>query len=111
MFSRLGKRAGNNELLIRHRAVLQLIHQLFAEVHLCREHGEEGLVAGNLCPLGAGQFVFQALRRGRLDALLAVEDVLVPVRSVFSVADPDFCPSRISRIPDPKTATKERGEN
>jgi hypothetical protein len=98
MFSRLCERAGNNELLIRHRAVLQLIHQLFAEVHLGREHGEQGLIAGNLCPLGAGQLVFQALRRSRLDALLAVEDVLVPVRSVFSFADPGFCPCRISRI-------------
>jgi hypothetical protein len=106
MFSRLGERAGNNELLIRHRAFLQLIHQLFAQVHLSCEHGEEGLVAGNLCPLGAGQLVLQALRRGRLDPLLAVEYVLVP-GSVFSVADSDFCPSR---IPDPNTATKDRGE-
>jgi hypothetical protein len=74
--------------------------------NLGREHGEEGLVAGNLCPLGAGQLVLQALRRGRLDPLLAVEYVLVP-GSVFSVADSDFCPSR---IPDPNTATKDRGE-
>jgi hypothetical protein len=26
------------------------------------------------------------------------------------IPDPDFYPSRISEIPDPKTATKERGE-
>jgi hypothetical protein len=34
---------------------------------------------------------------------------------LYSVADPDFYPSRVpdprSRILDPKTATKERGEN
>jgi hypothetical protein len=38
VLSRLGERAGNNELLIRHRAFLQLIHQLFAQVHLCRNY-------------------------------------------------------------------------
>ncbi len=48
--------------------------------NLRREHGEQGLVAGNLCPLAASQLVFQALRRGRLDPPLAVEDVLVPVQ-------------------------------
>ncbi len=106
VLSRLGKRAGNNELLIRHRGCIQLIHQLFAQVHLSCEHGEEGLVAGNLCPLGAGQLVLQPLRRGRLDALLAVEDVLVPVQcSVLRIL---IFVHRGSRIQ--KTATKERSE-
>jgi hypothetical protein len=73
----------------------------------------EELVAGTVqVPLEG--FVLKLIQKNERYCFQTVRGIVADPGCLSRIPDPDFYPSRIpdpgSRIPDPKTATKERGE-